>query len=276
MEGGIHTVLKIKEIAHLGIFPITNTMLTSWILVIAIGVTGYFVGKKLNKIPSNTQTFFEMIFSLLLDYLEKILESRALGKRFFPFIATLFIFILISNWFSLIPGVGSVFIDVPMSVETNGMYSHPESNFESTEEKVEIAYAETLERIPLFYPISSDLNFTLTLAILVFIGIAVSGISYLGVITYIEKCIIFSSPIYFFRSIVDFLLELTRLVSLSLRMFENLFTRKTLVLLIIMVSLPFFLPLPSMLYEVFVGFIQASFFSLLTVFLIKVIIVEPH
>jgi len=75
--------------------------------------------------------------------------------------------------------------------------------------------------------------------------------------------------------IIELLSELARLVSFSFRLFGNMFAGKTLIL-VAMFFVPYLLPVPLMLYEVFVGFIQASIFALLTLFFIKLAIAEPH
>lgn len=243
-EEGIHIALKADQVGHVLGIPITNTMLMGWIVMAVLVIVGLLVGKNIKKIPSKTQTFFEAIFGFILDYMEEVLESRQLALRFFPLIATLFLFILLGNWFGLLPIVNAVTIQ--------GAH----------------------EAVPLFHPVSTDLNITLALAIIAFVVIEVSGVAYLGFLKYSSKFVNLKSGfIGFLVGIVELLSELARLVSFSFRLFGNMFAGKTLIL-VAMFFVPYFLPVPLMLYEVFVGFIQASIFALLTLFFIKLAIAE--
>jgi len=280
MEEGIHIALKAEQVGHLWGLPITNTMLMSWIVMLVIGVTAYFVGKKLEKIPSKTQTFFETFFSFLLDYFEEVLDSRELAKRFFPLLATMFIFILIGNWFGLMPGIGSIFIEQPVHVEASvdhALVPETDSHDEGVLQTEESSHAEESSHhaVSLFHPVSVDLNFTLAIAIIAFFAIEISGIMYVGAKGYIGKFINFSSPINFLVGIIELLSEVARLVSFSFRLFGNMFAGKTLIL-VAMFFVPLLLPVPLMLYEFFVGIIQASIFTLLTLFFIKLAVAEPH
>jgi F-type H+-transporting ATPase subunit a len=272
MEGGVHIALKAGELGHFFGVPITNTLLMSWLVMLAIGVTAYVVGKNIQKIPSKAQTFFETLFSFLLGYLEEVLESRELAKRFFPLIATFFIFILLGNWFGLLPGVGdSIYVERPTEVVA----------FEEGEVHTEVPVApsehatEETHHVAFLYPVSVDLNFTLALAIIAFLLIEISGVLYVGALHYASKFINFRSPIGFLVGIIELLSELARIISFSFRLFGNMFAGKTLIL-VAMFFVPLLLPVPLMLYEVFVGFIQASIFSLLTLFFIKLAISEVH
>lgn len=245
MEGELHIALKAEEIGHILGIPITNTMIMGWLVMFVLILIAYLVGRNLQKIPSRTQTFFESLFGFIIDYMEDVLESRALALAFFPLIATLFTFILLGNWFGLLPIVNSIGV------------MHGE------------------ELIPLFHPIATDLNITLALAIIAFVVIEISGIMYVGALKYAGKFVNLKSPIGFLVGIIELLSELARLVSFSFRLFGNMFAGKTLIL-VAMAFVPLILPVPLMLYEVFVGFIQASIFALLTLFFIKLAIAEPH
>lgn len=245
MHEGLHIALKADQIGQLFGIPITNTMLMGWMVMLVLVIAGFFVGKNLQKIPGKFQTFVESVFAFMLDYMEEVLESRPLALRFFPLIATFFTFILLGNWFGLLPIVNSF-----------GLI-HDE------------------EFIPLFHPVSTDLNITLALAIIAFVSIEVSGIAYVGALKYAGKFVNLKSLTGFLVGIIELFSELARLVSFSFRLFGNMFAGKTLIL-VAMFFVPYLLPVPLMLYEVFVGFIQASIFALLTLFFIKLAIAEPH
>ncbi len=274
MEGGIHIALKAEEIGHLFGLPITNTMIMGWIVMAVLIGTGVFMSRHITKIPSKAQTFFETLFSFLLDYLEEVLESRELAKRFFPLITTLFMFILLGNWFALVPGIGSLYIEAPTHVEASEEMEtqHGEEEKSTHATQAQPHEAET-HHIALLHPISVDLNVTLALAIIAFFVIEISGIIYLGALRYIGKFINFHSFIGFLVGIIELLSEIARIISFSFRLFGNMFAGKTLII-VAMAFIPLVVPVPLMVYEVFVGFIQASIFSLLTLFFVKLAISE--
>lgn len=272
---GIHIALKAEEIFSVFGVPVTNTMLMSWLVIAVLVIVGVRVGRDLQKIPGKVQTFFETLFSFLLDYIEEVLESRHLAVRYFPLLATLFLFILLGNWFGLLPGIGSV------TVDTGAYDTHASETAQGAlEEDVhETETAGTHEEeshvVSLFYPVSVDLNITLALAIISFIAVELSGILYLGLLPYLGKFFNFKSVIGFFVGIIELISELARLISFSFRLFGNMFAGKTLIL-VVMYFVPYLVPVPLMAYEAFVGFIQAAIFTLLTLFFIKLAVSEAH
>jgi F-type H+-transporting ATPase subunit a len=162
---------------------------------------------------------------------------------------TIFLFILSLNWVGLLPGVDSIGI----MKEVHG------------EEKL----------IPFLHPANTDLNITISFALIAFFAIEIIGIMTLGFFKYGSKFINFSSPLAFLIGIIELFSELARLVSFSFRLFGNIFAGKTL-LVIAMFFVPFILPVPILAFELFVGFIQAFIFAVLTLFFIKLAIAEPH
>lgn len=243
-EGGLHIALKAETLGHLFGIPITNTMVTGYLVMAVLLVIGLLVGSRLKKIPGKLQTLFEAVVDFFLKYMEEVLESRALALKYFPIVFTLFFFILLGNWLGLLPGVGSIVMH-------------------TAEGEVEV-----------FHPIATDLNITIALAVVAFISIEIAGISLLG-LKYFKKFVNVSSAIGFFVGIIELISEFVRLVSFSFRLFGNMFAGKTLIL-VAMFFVPYLLPVPLMLYEVFVGFIQASIFALLTLFFIKLAVSEAH
>ncbi len=256
MHEGIHITLKAEAVTHIFGMPITNTLLMSWLVMAVLITIGILVGRNLTKIPSRLQTFFETVFGFLLNYIEEVLESRTLALRFFPLIVTLFMFILLGNWMGLLPGVGSIHV-----------YDRAEAHMvDGATEKASYVY--------LFHPIATDLNVTLALAVIAFLVIEFSGFFYLGIRPYLGKFFNFRSPIAFMVGIIELISELARLISFSFRLFGNMFAGKTLIL-VAMFFAPYLVPIPLLMYEVLVGFVQAAIFALLTLFFIKLAI-SPH
>ncbi len=175
----------------------------------------------------------------------EVLEDRKLAQKLFPLITTIFLFIFASNILEFTPGIGSIgFID-----------SHGFT--------------------PLFRSVNTDLNVTLALAIISFVAIEVVGVAMLGFLKYGSKFLNFKSVLGFLVGIIELFSEIARLISFSFRLFGNILAGEVLIV-VIMFFAPYFVPVPMMLFEVFVGLIQAAIFALLTLFFIKIAITEPH
>jgi len=245
----IHIALSAEKITEFWGLPITNTLLTSWVVVILLIGGAFLIRKNLKLVPGKFQALVEALFTTIMDYMEEALESKELTKRFFPLIATIFLFIFISNMVEFIPGIGSIgFFGVHNGAE---------------------------EFTPLLRSVNTDLNVTLALAIISFVVIEISGVFIIGFLKYFSKFVNFKSVLGFIIGIIELFSEIARLIAFSFRLFGNIFAGEVLILVIIY-FVPYILPVPLMLFEVFVGFIQAAIFSLLTLFFIKIAITEPH
>lgn len=247
MNEGIHVVLAPEQLGTLWGLPITNTLLTSWVVIAVLVAIGFVIGGRLKMIPSRFQTLLEWLFGFVYDYIAEILESREMARRFFPLLCTIFLFIFTSNLLEFTPGIGSF-----------GMYRSWGGEF-----------------VPLFRSVNTDLNVTLMLAILSFFVVEVTGIVTIGVVKYGGKFLNFHSVIGFFVGIIELFSEIARIISFSFRLFGNIFAGEVLILVVIY-FLPYVAPVPVMMFEVFVGFVQAAIFALLTLFFIKIAIAEPH
>ncbi len=242
---GLHIALAAERIGTLWGIPITNTLLAAWMVMVVLISIAVFVGRKPTLVPGRVQNFFEMIFEFVLNYMEGILGSRKRAITFFPLIATLFLFIAASNLFDFMPFFGSI-----------GIFEHGEF-------------------VPLFRPVNTDLNITLALAVIAVIAIEISGIVIVGALRYGSKFINFSSPLNFIVGLIELVSELSRFVSFSFRLFGNIFAGEVL-LAVVSYFMPYVLPVPLMAFETFVGVVQAAVFAMLTLFFIKLAIVDPH
>lgn len=245
MEQGIHVVLAPEQLGTLFGIPITNTLLTSWIVIAVLSIIAVLIGSRLKMTPSRPQVLFESLVEFVYNYVAEILESRDLASRFFPFLTTIFLFIFTSNLLEFTPGIGS------------------------------IGFVHGSEFIPLLRSVNTDLNVTLMLAILSFLVIEITGVLVIGAWKYAGKFLNFRSPIGFFVGIIEFFSEIARVVSFSFRLFGNIFAGEVLILVVVY-FLPVVGPVPVMLFEIFVGFVQAAIFALLTLFFIKIAITEAH
>ena len=254
MENGIHVVLAPEQLGTFWGLPITNTLLTSWVVIAVLVVVALVIGSRVRMVPNRFQTLLEWLFGFVYDYIAEILESRDMARRFFPLLCTIFLFIFTSNLLEFTPGIGSFGL------------THPSTGS-----------GQVAEFIPLLRSVNTDLNVTLMLAILSFLVIEITGIVTIGVVKYAGKFFQnpFKSPIGFLVGFIELFSEIARIISFSFRLFGNIFAGEVLILVVIF-FLPYVAPVPVMMFEVFVGFVQAAIFALLTLFFIKIAIAEPH
>jgi len=242
--------LAAEKIAHIGSFPITNSMLLSWVASIFLIFVSMLATNKISIIPNKIQNFFETIIEFLFDTANSVLENEEITKKYFPLIATLFIFILTNNWLGLLPGVGTIGLN--------------EINKSGHEVFVPILRAGT-----------ADLNMTLALAIVTMTAVQVFGVAAIGTFKYAKKFFNFSNPINAFVGLLELMGEFARIVSFSFRLFGNVFAGEVL-LMVIAFLIPYLVPLPFFFLELFVGLIQALVFTMLALVFIKGAIQEAH
>ena len=251
MWGGIHVALSAEKLGELWGIPITNTLITSWAIVLLLVVFGVLIGSRLQMVPGRFQTLLEWLFGGMYDYVAEVLESRDLARRFFPLLITIFLFVFVSNWLEFIPGIGSV-----------GFF---------------LSGGGHGEFVPLFRSVNTDLNVPLALAIISFLVVEVTGVATLGALKYGSKFIQnpIRSPIGFAVGLVELIGEIVRIVSLSFRLFGNILAGEIVILVAIYFA-PYLLPIPLMIFELFIGFLQAAIFALLTLFFLKLAVTEAH
>ena len=229
-------------------FPVTNSLLTTWVVVLFFVLLVQFkIRGKIALIPSGIQNFLELVIEGVLGLMENVLGSREKAEKYFPLIATFFIFIVFSNWFGIFPGFGSI-----------GIYE-------------EIHGHDVL--IPFFRSGAADLNMTLALAIISVLSVQIAGILAIGFFKHTKKYFTLKNPIDAFVGILEFVAEFAKMMSFSFRLFGNVFAGEVL-LIITGFLVPFVIPLPFLFLEVFVGFMQALVFTMLTLVFLGMAVVE--
>lgn len=243
-----------EPIAHIGHFIITNSLLTSLVVLVIILLISFLVKGRVKEIPGRLQNLMEIVIESFLDIFDGVTGSRERSLKFAPVILALFFFILINNWIGILPGVGSF----------GRVVSSDGQNF----------------FIPYLRGGTADLNTTLALATF---GVVLSHI--LGVIAsgwwnYLNRflnfkafleipkkiksdpMIILINPIKAFVSLIEIVSELAKVVSLAFRLFGNVFAGEVL-LAAMSAILAYAVPIPFILLEFLVGFIQALIFAML-------------
>ena len=236
----VHISIAAEKVAEIGSFAVTNSLLTTWVVAGVIGLLAIKTYSSVRLVPGNWQAVTEMPVEYLMSLAESILGEK--WKKYFGLVLTFFIFILLSNWSGLIPGVGTI-----------GVHEAGEAG-----EKL----------IPLFRAPTADLNMTLALAIVSVIVIQAAGFTELG-LGYLKKFFNFSNPIFTFSGILELVSEISKLISFAFRLFGNVFAGEVL-LVITSALVPLLIPVPFYGLEIFVGLIQAFVFSMLTMVFIGI------
>ncbi len=237
-----------EKLFGIGPFAVTNTLLMTWVVALFLIIISQLVVWRINIVPNFLQNIVESAVEALLGFMEQIFHSRKKAEQYFPLIATIFTLVMISNWFGIIPGVGSI-----------GIY-----------------HVEAGQRVfvPLLRSVASDLNFTLAIAVISVVAVNLFGFIALGFKGHASKFVNFKSPIGFFVGMLEIVGEFAKMISFSFRLFGNVFAGEVL-LIITGFLVPYIVPVPFLFLELFVGFIQAMVFATLTLVFIS-IAVEEH
>ena len=247
--------LPAEVVFHLFAFPITNSIVASWLTIIVLVGFSYAVTRRLRLIPTRLQALFEFALESLLNFCQRVAGEEN-GRRFFPIVATIFLFVILNAWLGLLPGFGSILI-----TNAEGESAH------------------------LLRAANTDINMPLALAIMSFIfvsyfGFKSMGTGYLGKFVNVGQFFgsigqlfggklraglsgMFTGAINIFVGLLEALSELVRIVSFTLRLFGNM-TAGEILLLMATFLMPFLFALPFYGLELLVGFVQALIFAGLT------------
>jgi len=235
-----------EPIFSVGYFKFTNTLLDTLIIDVILVSLCLFISKNIKMIPGILQNGIEYVVEGLYGLTESVAAERT--AKIFPYFMSFFLFILLINWSGLIPGVGTI------------------GFFHEAEGKKEL--------IPLVRAASSDLNMTLGLALVSLVATHAMSINTVGIKDYLSRY--FSlNPIFLYVGILELIGEVTKVISLSFRLFGNIFAGEV-VLSTVSSIFAFIFPLPFMLLEVIVGLVQALVFSMLTMAFMAVLTTPHH
>src|SRR3954464_7369963 len=231
--------------------PVTNSMVVTWIVAVALIVFARAATRDMKSVPGGAQNFFEWLVESLYGFLEGIIGPH-LVKRTFWFFATIFIFILSANWFGLIPGVGTI-----------GWGHSTTAGF-----KVDS---------PLFRGANADLNLTLAMALVFFALWIYWALREVGPLGFLKELFapkgetagalkILLAVVFFAVGCLEVVSILFRPVSLSFRLYGNTFAGENMLETMsgLVPGLGWLLPIPFYFLELLVGLVQALVFMLLT------------
>lgn len=248
------STLYAEPIAHFGSFTITNALFTSWVVVFIILIISILVKISIKKIPKGIQNLFEILIEGAESLCDQVTNSRIITNKAFPVVFAVFLFVLINNWMGLLPLGGFGLIE---------MTEHGKAF------------------IPIIRSGTADVNGTLSLAVMSVLGANIFGIVTIGLWKTINKyvnlvalgsifkkirkdpSIILTAPVMFAIGLIEVVGEISKIASLSFRLFGNVFAGEVL-LASMGAILAYALPTPFMILEVLVGVIQAFIFAILT------------
>jgi len=251
-----HPELPAEVVFHLFGFSITNSIIAAWITIIALVGVSYAVTHRIKLIPGRLQCLLESVLGWLYDFCREVAGEEN-GRRFFPVVTTIFLFVIMNAWLSLVPGFGSILI--------TGSEGEP---------------------VHLLRGANTDINMPLALALVSFVFVEYFGIRAHGGFRYLSKFInvgqffrgagqlfrgrlkagligMFTGVIDIFVGVLETLSEFIRIVSFTFRLFGNM-TAGEILLLIVVFLAPWVLAVPFYGLELLIGFVQALIFGGLT------------
>lgn len=231
----LHISISAEPLFYVFGFPITNALFTGVIgIALVIWVLWYAAGKVKKGKYNRFVGLVQWVFEGLLKQIDGIIPNKKLARKITPLAVTIFFFVLLNYWLSIIPGLDSI--------KWNG--------------------------VPVLRSLTADLNFTVGLAIITIITVQIYAVKYLGMFSNAGRYLRnpFKDPVGAFEGILELIGEFSRGMALALRLFGNAFAGEVLLLVIaVLTSYAAAVVLPVfMIFELFIGFIQAYVFFVLT------------
>lgn len=281
----------------IGDITITNTMVAAWASIIILFVLSLVVSRRVTTVPGRLQGVVEMTLEFFLNIAQSIAGKNA--RRFFPLVMTIFLFIIVNNWIGILPGFGTIgwvespgkaihhaeeaaerqgehvdleTVDLHVFEGTGGLVLLPPGSVDNHISAADYERGEGFDEerqtpgvlIPYLRSANTDINTPLALALVAMFMIHWWGIRSLGIFGHVGKFInLRQGPIMLVVGLLEIIGELARIVSFTFRLFGNIFAGEML-LIIMAFLLPVIGIIPFLGLEIFVGFMQAVVFAVLT------------
>lgn len=247
--------LPVETIFHIAGFPVSNSVIAAWITIVFLVVVSYIATRRIKLVPGRLQTIVEFFLGWIYDLCQTVAGEKN-GRRFFPLVVTIFLFVMFNAWLGLLPGYGSIFV----------------TNAEG-------------HTVHLLRPANTDINLPLALAFISFFAVWYYGLRYQK-IGYLKQFFNFG-PLFcslgqlftgkikagfggliggiigVFVGLLELLSVFIRIVSFTFRLFGNM-TAGEILLLLTVFLVPWVVVLIFYGLELLVGFVQALIFALLT------------
>ncbi len=243
----LHISIAAEPLFYVAGFPVTNALFTGIIgVLLTIGVLWYVGGKVKRGKYNRFVGLVLWVFEGLLNQINNVIPDKTVARKITPLAVTIFFYVLLNYWLSIVPGLESI--------KWNG--------------------------VPVLRTMAADLNFTVGLAIITIITVQIYAVKYLGALSNAGRYLRnpFKDPVGAFEGILELVGEFSRGLALALRLFGNAFAGEVLLLIIAVltsyfaaVTLPVF-----MAFELFIGFIQAYVFFMLTLIFTALAVSHTH
>lgn len=243
----LHISIAAQPVFYIGSFPVTNALLNGIVGGLLATLILWYVAGKVRKGQYNRFVgLVQWVFEGLLSQIDAVIPDKKLARKITPLAVTIFFVVLINYWLSVLPGLESI----------------------------------TVNGVPLLRSLTADLNFTLALAIITIVTVQIYAIKYLGTLGNIGRYLRnpFKDFVGAFEGVLELIGEISRGAALALRLFGNAFAGEVLLIVIAAltsyaasVTLPFF-----MAFELFIGFIQAYVFFILTLIFTALAVSHEH
>lgn len=262
----LHVSIKAETLFSIGPLAITNSFVTMVMVMAFLLIVGHLVARRITMVPTHGQSILEMSIEFVLGLVESA-AGKNVGRRIFPLIGGLFIYIIVANYAGLLPGVGTVGVyheEEEDHASVASVESASSSDIALYQESAEAADDHHEVLVPFLRSPSADLNMTLAMSIFVIGVVQVAGIMAHGVVGRIKHM---ADPWWIFP--LEVIQEFARIVSLAFRLFGNVFAGEVLVAVMVAFGAATYLVLAPVttvfLYlEVLFGFVQALVFALLS------------
>jgi F-type H+-transporting ATPase subunit a len=259
--------LPAEVLFMLGPLPVTNTIVTGWMTTIFLVVVSIVATRRMKLVPTGLQNFIEIVVEFILRFCEDV-AGKENGRRFFPLVATILLFVVTNAWFNLLPGFGTIVLH-----GTEG-------------------------EIPILRGANTDLNVPLALALISFVAVEYWGISTLGFLTYVTRFLnfrrLFSGIGQLFTGKIragvssilngltdvfvgglELLSEFIRIISFTFRLFGNM-TGGEILILVLIYLVPYVLPSAAYVFETVIGLVQGFVFAALTLVFANLAVTQSH
>lgn len=268
----VHIELAAEELFKIGPLSVTNSMFMMFVVMAILLIVFWWVGRSMKMVPGR----FQGLVELLIEYLSSLTEGsggKAFGRKVFPLVSGLFIFILFANYTGLLPGVGTIGVEREIVEPAIAAISTTQTTQGETE-----AVVHEKALVPFLRPPTADINMTLAMAIVAFIAVQVYGIQSHGVKGRIKHL---ANPPFLFP--IEVIGEFSRIISLSARLFGNVFAGEALLGVMYAITakigflvIPIIVPVVFLGLELLFGTIQALVFAMLTLVYIAIAAAHEH
>jgi F-type H+-transporting ATPase subunit a len=280
----VHIELAAEELFKVGPLSVTNSMFMMFVVMAFILVVFWLVGRNMKMVPGRFQGMIELVMEFLAGLTEGS-GGKSFGRKVFPLVSGLFIFILISNYTGLLPGVGTLGWEKTVTegldeghASTAVIASGNSDGGQALYTTAEEGEGEHTVLVPFLRPPTADLNMTLALALVSFTAIQYYGIKSHGFVGRLKHM---ANPPFLFP--IEVIGEFSRIISLSARLFGNVFAGEALLGVMYAITakigflvIPVLVPVVFLFLELMFGTIQALVFAMLTLVYIAIAAAHDH